>query len=103
MVNNDPATWSEALHDATLVKVTVDWAGGILEMDLRRSAAGTPLFRVTAKDVREAQFPRYQPWGRSSSVNQISCLRGDDTVLEMQMQSGDVILIRAASLAGGDV
>ncbi len=86
------------LHDATLERLSLDWASGRAEV-LLRTATGNVILR--ASGVTNLVCPRLHPWGPSSSVNEARGLRAGegDSVLEIEMQSGDVIVIEATSFA----
>jgi hypothetical protein len=86
------------LHDATLEKVSIDWATGQAEVRLK-TAAGPRFLR--AFGTTGLVCPRRHPWGPSESVNEVRGPRKleDRLTLEIEMQSGDVIEIEAASFA----
>jgi hypothetical protein len=94
----EPFSGSRNLHDATLETVSLDWRAGVAEVRLK-SESGTVLLRASA--VARLSCPRLYPWGPSSSVNEVRSLRTADgrAALEIEMQSGDVIAIEAASFA----
>ena len=84
------------LHDATLESIEVDW--GRATVVVRLAALGGPIV-LTATGLRSIVVPRYEPWGPSSSVNKAGTrTHVGELTLELQMQSGDEIVIRAASL-----
>lgn len=86
------------LHDATLDTITLDWAAGEVEVALR---TGSGPRRIRASGVTQLSCPRVQEWGASVSVNEVRQVETIDEqrVLQIEMQSGDVIEIRAASFA----
>jgi hypothetical protein len=85
-----------SLHDATLEIVSLDWRGGVAEVRLK-SASAVVVLRASA--VTRLSCPRLHPWGPSSSVNEVrsSRIARGRYALEIEMQSGDVILIEAGS------
>ena len=98
MVTSKPEPWDE-LHDATLVSVRLDWATGIAVFSARAALPDAPEVSVTAEGVTNLQCPREQPWGESVSINEV---RGPvphekGSRLEVEMQSGDVLLVEARS------
>jgi len=86
------------LHDATLEKLSLDWRSGHADVFLR-AATGVVILR--ASGVTNLVCPRLHPWGRSSSVNEVRgpLAQNGHSILEIEMQSGDVIVIEAASFA----
>jgi hypothetical protein len=84
------------LHDATLETVTFDWPTGVVEVRLR-TASGYVVLRAVA--VERLSCPRLNPWGPSSSVNEVraSANAAGGQVVELEMQSGDLITVEAAS------
>ena len=99
------------LHDAVIRKLTFDWASGTCEItvtclvgragtwdaeargEISERAATTCCLRFGG--VRELRVPRVAPWGRSVHLN--GQRRGPDGTYEIEMQSGDVIVIAAES------
>jgi hypothetical protein len=84
------------LHDATLVAIHISWETGEVNVDLK-----TPdgLTVIRGREARKLECPRYFPWGRSVSVNEVrEGPHGElDEIhrLEIEMQSGDVIEVVA--------
>jgi len=88
-----------SLHDATLVRVVVEWGEGVGLVVAKRSVAngGEAVLRVTG--VRRIECPRHLPWGPSSSINEVRYSTNDAGVrLEVEVQSGDVIVIEGKKL-----
>jgi len=79
------------LHDASLVRVQVDWAGGTCMADILHGTAGACALAFSG--VSHVILPRQQAWGRSVSINAFR--RADTGHYEIEMQSGDVIVISA--------
>lgn len=86
------------LHDATLLRVQAEWAGGIAAIELER-APGVVVI-VTARGLREFSMTRRHEWGPSVSVNgaEIDTSDSGEYSLTIEMQSGDKIVVRAERL-----
>lgn len=85
------------MHDWTLTAVDIDWAGGALTLHLLNNKS-LPV-QVRAKDLRNLELPRHQPWGASVSINEVvgpTEAEGGLNVLEIHMQSGDILRVEAA-------
>ena len=93
---NEPFIGFSRLHDATLETIVLDWPNGVVEIRLK-TVSGTVVLQASA--VARLSCPRLHPWGSSSSVNEVrSALTSDSRrVVEIEMQSGDVIAIEAGS------
>jgi hypothetical protein len=81
------------LHDATLLEVSLDWrmSQAKLEVLLLGGIPATLAFQ----GVTSSLFPKAQPWGPSNSINEAKVLSTGEYAVEMQ--SGDVLLFKAAS------
>jgi hypothetical protein len=90
------------LHDAILERIEIDWEAAIATLHL--SPVGDrlpPTLALVFRGLREVQVPRYEPWGPSIYVNDTEYEDGSDEhdlTLRLEMQSGDEIRLRAASL-----
>ena len=86
------------MHDWTLLSIVYDWKSGQVALQLRRG--GSEFVSVAAMGVIDLHVPQRKEWGPSVSVNEvrgpIAEPRGKQ-VLEIEMQSGDVIRIVASS------
>ena len=84
-----------AFHDASLETITLDWPNGTVELQLK-TAKG--LCFIRGFGVTRLLCPRVQEWGPSISINQIRTPRnvGDQFLLEIEMQSGDVVQVQAS-------
>jgi len=81
------------LHDATLLSVMLKWSESVAELAL---LLGSNLPATLAfQGVTYASLPREQPWGPSDSINKTRSLPVGEYAVEMQ--SGDVLVFRAAS------
>jgi len=81
------------LHDATLLSIEVDYDIGRCELLIHPVGEDR---RILAFDGFSAlHLPRHAPWGRSSAINGLRQL--DAQAFEIELQSGDVLRIEAAS------
>jgi hypothetical protein len=88
--------WSD-LHDATLVRVEACWSDAvvILVANVWRDG-GVREVRLRFSGFTALTVPRECPWGRSSSINEVRVERSTGAFhAEIEMQSGDVLSIRA--------
>jgi hypothetical protein len=89
----------DKLHDAVLLSMEHHWGEKRLCcIFLPVSHEPQPL-SLTFDGVIDIHIPAMEPWGPSNSVNTISC-GGDRDALDfvIEMQSGDLIKIKAKSL-----
>ena len=77
------------LHDATLRTIELDWKGKICRV-LVRTNEGTR--QIEFSEVTDINVPHHESWGPSVSI---MATRSSVGAFEIQMQSGDVILIKA--------
>jgi hypothetical protein len=94
------------LHDAILRSIEIDWETGRARCTLDEwvgrptvdpDAEMRPVM-VTLSKLTGAVVSRAEPWGPSIYVNSGGLSRGDSTAeLFMEMQSGDEIVLRAAT------
>jgi hypothetical protein len=91
-------SWSQ-LHDATLVRLEFRWEDGCTTVYLRTGVPSFTEAQIVATGGWRIECPRLHPWGPSISVNEI---RGPMNLpdeqgsrLEIEMQSGDVIVLEA--------
>lgn len=89
------------LHDASLESVVFRWADGELVLQLRSAGTASRRMVLVAHSVRKLACTRLLPWGPSVSINEV---RGPSptadlaaSVVEVEMQSGDVICIEASA------
>lgn len=91
--------WSQ-MHDATLESLELRWSSGDAELRLRTGDEAEPRWRIVVSAVRRIGCDRHMPWGPSASINEVRdpTAAGDGVyVLEIEMQSGDVIRIEAGA------
>jgi hypothetical protein len=94
-------TRARDLHDATLLALRVDWATATLRIELRTGDQTAPRNDIIATGLRNLICDREQPWGPSSSVNEVRgpVELGDGSHrLEVELQSGDVIVVEAGRI-----
>ena len=82
------------LHDATLIAIRLNWDDGTCVADLDHGTLGRCVLTFSA--VSHLILPRKQDWGRSVSINTFSVPSLGQ--YEIEMQSGDLIKIEAASV-----
>jgi hypothetical protein len=91
--------WME-LHDASLESLELHWSSGEVILRILTGAATTPRRVIAASSTYKLECGRKMPWGVSESINEVRGPTpvGDDRfVLEIEMQSGDVIRIEAGA------
>lgn len=92
-------SWA-GLHDATLESMELFWSSGEVLLRIRTGDPTHPQRVVVASAVRRFACDRQLPWGVSVSINEVRgpVPVGDDaSVVEIEMQSGDLIRIEAAA------
>lgn len=86
------------MHDWTLLGVQFDWAKGEAELRLLDGSSVQRL--ILFKGLREVSVDRREHWGPSNSINDAfwTSTDGEDGIaLKIEMQSGGIIRISAAS------
>ena len=95
-------TW-DSLHDSTLTKLEVIWETGEGTLYIQTGLDALLSARIKMVGLRKLECPRSQPWGISESVNAVRGPRitedGASQRLEIEMQSGDEIVLEAAEFA----
>lgn len=85
-----------ALHGATLLRLSVEWAEGVCTAELRGVGGADGRARLQWSGVSSVEIPHSAPWGHSASV-----LEGRGPLrngrYEIVMQSGDMISVCATS------
>jgi len=95
----NPALSSQSLHDATLLGIAVSWAERRAELTLR--VHGDRTVRLSGVGATKVSTTLESPWGPSNSVNEVRWShadQSDSTGVEVEMQSGDLIVVVAAKL-----
>jgi hypothetical protein len=96
---NAVKTWTD-LHDATLESVELAWSSGKVVIRVRTGDVMHARWVVVATSLRRLGCDRQTPWGFSASINEVrgpTALSDDAAVLEIEMQSGDLIRIEAGA------
>ncbi len=83
------------LHDATLISIEFEWASGLVSLNFAAHIGDYRKVRIVAYGAKKLVCPRELPWGRSISVNGVILSDSEVSRLEIEMQSGDVIIIIA--------
>jgi len=94
-------SWA-GLHDATLESVELRWSSGEAVLLIRTGDEKHPRRVVVASAVRRLVCDRQMPWGFSASINEVrgpAVADDDASVLEIEMQSGDLIRIEAGAFS----
>ena len=88
------------LHDATLRRLELDWVAGELRCRMTTGLVpGHPVVTLIAVGVTRLSCPRTFPWGPSESVNTVTVeAQGGGCLLQIEMQSGDLIEATAESV-----
>ena len=89
-----PITEEANLHDATLLAVRVNWADGTCIVEVDHGTLGLCL--LTFSSMSHLTLPRKQSWGRSVSINSLSM--SSSGRYEIEVQSGDLIIIEASEM-----
>ncbi len=94
----DSASWA-TLHGATLVDLELSWASGTMRVHLRPRGTVGKAAKIEATRLVSLQCPRRFPWGDSLEVCEIHgpVETNEGSQIEMQMQSGDLIIMLAQS------
>lgn len=89
------------LHDATLELILLRWAEGTVRIEVVYSKDGVRRRgAILGANVSSASLPRAFPWGESASINGVSVDgRDGETVLRIEMQSGDELTIQASTVS----
>ncbi len=88
------------LHDATLKKLTFNWANATLLIEFQTGVGASESAFLEAHAVTEMRCPRTQPWGPSNSVNTVKVTPlSQGQILAIEMQSGDIIEVNCQRVA----
>jgi hypothetical protein len=90
-------------HDAVLWSVEFIWAEKKVCLTISPVSVVRGVVKVTFEGVRGTNISSDAPWGDSSSINSLE-ERADagEMVYRVEMQSGDIIEIRAMSMTIGE-
>lgn len=98
-MDEDGRRLNEELHDASLLSIEVDWPAKTATLELR---ARENFVTVEVLGITSLMAPRDEPWGPSEQVNGLVWVRSDrppTSVLEFEMQSGDIVRVAGASVS----
>lgn len=82
-----------SLHDGVVHTIQVDWAARSCVVTLDTPEAENN--QLVFSGITELVIPRHEPWGPSASINSLTS--SGPTKFAIEMQSGDVVSIDAAS------
>ncbi|HLY45335.1 MAG TPA: hypothetical protein VKQ73_07130 [Stellaceae bacterium] len=88
------------MHEWVLLSIVFDWKTGRLTLSFDTDPAG--VVSLVAEGVVDLHVPQLKPWGSSVHVNEVREPQAGARKrrkLEIEMQSGDIITIKAASFA----
>ena len=91
-MNNPRKEKMPSFHDATLVSIAIDWMKRECVISLRTSEGVSEL---QLSGLRKADISYLEPWGPSSSVNEVRYL--DPSHLEIEVQNGDLLNFESIS------
>jgi hypothetical protein len=101
-----PAFAWQDLHDATLDRLELHWKTGEAVLHVRTGLAAHPRVEVVGTAVQRVACDRRLPWGPSASINRvrgpIAMADGQGQRLEIEMQSGDILVLEATDVAVRD-
>ena len=86
------------MHDWTLLSILFEWGTGRVTISFRNSKSAPA--SLVAESVVDLHVPQLNEWGPSVSVNKVigpSAIGKGLQTLEIEMQSGDLIRVVAAS------
>jgi hypothetical protein len=89
------------MHDWIFLTANINWADGLARLCFKNQKS--EIVVIEAEDLSDLHLPRLQEWGASASVNEV---KGPYDVqdglqkLEIEMQSGDLILLTAKKFKG---
>lgn len=87
------------MHDWTLINIILNWLTNTVEIELKDSSSKTVFIKVLSPSL--VNIPRKEEWGESISVNEYvgpTKLKNGSFRLEIEMQTGDNIVIEAAKI-----
>ncbi len=84
------------LHDAVVSAIEIDWEKKLCRFHLSVVSRSGNDALLAFEGVTWLSMPHNEPWGPSSSVNSVSDAGGG---FKIEMQSGDIIEIKATSYA----
>lgn len=102
---SDNIDWGN-LHDSTLKNISVNWHERICEMTLTLTSNPIRPAVINSVGLNKLILFNEAPWGQSSSINKADLTLKKDSqlyILQIEMQSGDTIVIEARSIIISDL
>jgi hypothetical protein len=86
------------MHDWVFLGLSFVWTDGSCSLEFKDNSSNVRTILVN--DIRKLTIPRFAEWGESVNVNKVYGPFDENgyKTLEIQMQSGDQILIVAAHI-----
>ena len=86
------------MHDWTLVNISMDWKMGTTVIELLNPQGEK--MSINAIDTAGLNVSRRFEWGASVSVNEIrESTKNNNQILELEIQSGDTIYLKAKNIS----
>jgi hypothetical protein len=88
----------QKLHDAILISIDLKWKEKEVTVVIQTNEASfkeMPLLIIKAEKTKRAEVNLNDPWGRSIYINGVEYFDGSPAKLNIEMQSGDLILFEA--------
>jgi hypothetical protein len=80
--------------------IKIDWKAGESFIDVLLAKAKIEHAHIRISALRSLAVERRFPWGRSSQINEVrEEVRESESKWEIEMQSGDTIIVRAESIS----
>lgn len=94
----DEIDWSK-FHDWILDQIVVDWEKGTIKVKVFLENK----CEIEIKNFSNVTIPRSLPWGMSLYINSIKTNKSvDNWLMEIEVQSGDVIRIEGGNITVND-
>lgn len=87
----------EYLHDAILKEINIFWEDGSASISFHLNEIyekENNFIKISIKNIIDLHLPRLFPWGESIYVNEVRYNESENK-LEIEMQSGDIVIILA--------
>lgn len=87
------------MHDWMLVSILLDWSENKLSINLKDNQSQQQYIYIAG--LRLLNAPRKNDWGKSASINKVtgpSATADGCLILEIEIQSGDIIHVKADSI-----
>lgn len=83
------------MHDWTLMGIRVDWASASVQISALDETSTER--RLVFERVTDVLVDRSEPWGVSSSINEVTWKNEGTLYVDIEMQSGGRVTIAAGS------